>query len=251
MSRVEFSWKKLNLANKITLLRIGAIIPILLLLAFPNHFTCWLAFLLFVAASMSDFVDGYIARREGQVTNFGKFLDPLADKLLICSVLIMMVGLGWVSAIITIIIVVRELAVTGLRAVAADNGVVIAADKFGKWKTVLQLFALAPLIIHYPFWGINPEPIGLILLYLALILTVFSGGNYFYRFYQDWLKLSNIPAEAELETLQTIFPQEEYPAEQQYTQEQQATQEWQEYPEQTNPFANENQDTEKDNPKQP
>ncbi len=205
MSRLEFSWKKLNLANKITLLRIGAIIPILLLLAFPNHFTCWLAFLLFAAASMSDFVDGYIARREGQVTNFGKFLDPLADKLLICSVLIMMVGLGWVPAWVTIIIVVRELAVTGLRAVAADNGVVIAADKFGKWKTVLQLLALAPLIIHYSFWGISPEPIGLLILYLALILTVFSGGNYFYRFYKDWQELNIVTTDAELETLGTVF----------------------------------------------
>ncbi len=197
MPRLEFSWKKLNLANKITLLRIGAIIPILFLLAFPNNFTCWLAFLLFVVASMSDFLDGYIARREGQVTNFGKFLDPLADKLLICSVLIMMVGLGWVPAWVTIIIVVRELAVTGLRAVAADNGVVIAADKFGKAKTVLQLLALIPLLIHYPFWGLNPEPLGQLLLYAALVLTVFSGGNYFYRFYQDWLKLNTTSDEPE------------------------------------------------------
>ena len=156
--------KRLNWANRITLLRIGAVLPIVVLMHFPRPLLCWIAAVLFVLASLSDFLDGYIARREGMVTTFGKFLDPLADKLLICSVLVQMVALGWVPAWVTILVIVRELAVTGLRAVAADHGVVIAADRYGKWKTVLQIVAIVPL----------------------LILTIISGVNYFYRFYCDW-----------------------------------------------------------------
>lgn len=179
-------FKELNWANRITLLRIGAILPILLFIHFPNHVTCWLAAILFLMAAFSDFLDGYIARREGIVTNFGKFLDPLADKLLICSVLIEMVGLGWVPAWIAIVIVIRELAVTGLRAVAADNGMIIAADRYGKWKTVLQIVALVPLLLHFPLYGLPMQQMGIFILYIALLLTILSGINYFYRFYHDW-----------------------------------------------------------------
>ncbi len=173
-------------ANRITLMRIGAIIPILILIHFPNIYTCWIAMILFSLAAISDFVDGYIARREQQVTNFGKFLDPLADKLLICSILVEMVGLGWVPAWIVNIIIIRELAVTGLRAVAADKGVVIAADWYGKWKTTFQITAMIPLLIHYDFLGIPMHMLGTVVLYIALVLTIFSGGNYFYLFYRDW-----------------------------------------------------------------
>lgn len=178
--------KRLNWANRITLLRIGAALPIIVLMHFPRPLWCWIAAFLFVLASLSDFLDGYIARREGMVTTFGKFLDPLADKLLICSVLVQMAALGWVPAWVTILVIVRELAVTGLRAVAADHGVVIAADRYGKWKTVLQIVALVPLLIHYPFWGLPVHGIGIFILYIALILTIVSGVNYFYRFYCDW-----------------------------------------------------------------
>ena len=178
--------KELNWANRITLLRIGAILPILLFIHFPGRGTCWLAAVLFILAAFSDFLDGYIARREGIVTNFGKFLDPLADKLLICSVLIEMVGLGWVPAWIAIVIVIRELAVTGLRAVAADNGMIIAADRYGKLKTVLQIVALVPLLVHFPLYGMPMQQLGIFILYIALLLTVVSGINYFYRFFRDW-----------------------------------------------------------------
>lgn len=175
-----------NWPNRITLMRIGMTIPILILLRFPNPLTCWLAAILFGLAAATDFLDGYLARRDSQITNFGKFLDPLADKILICSILIDMVRLGWVPSWVAVIIVVRELAVTGLRAVAADEGVVIAADKFGKLKTVLQIVALVPLLIHYPVFGLPSALFGQIILYIALALTLFSGLNYFYRFYQDW-----------------------------------------------------------------
>lgn len=177
---------KMGWANRITLMRCGAIIPILILINFPNIYTCWISMILFVLAAISDFVDGYIARKEQQVTNFGKFLDPLADKLLICAILVEMVGLGWVPAWIVNIIIIRELSVTGLRAVAADKGVVIAADWYGKWKTTFQIIAMVPLLIHYDFMGIPMHTLGTLILYIALVLTIFSGCNYFYQFYREW-----------------------------------------------------------------
>jgi CDP-diacylglycerol--glycerol-3-phosphate 3-phosphatidyltransferase len=178
--------RELNWANRITLFRIGAILPILLLVHFPTPLTCWLAALLFIAAAVSDFLDGYVARREGQVTNFGKFLDPLADKLLICAVFIEMVGMGWVPSWIITLIVMRELAVTGLRAIAADNGLVVAADRYGKLKTVLQIIAASALLIHFPVWGLPMHGLGIFILYIALLLTLLSGTHYFYRVYSDW-----------------------------------------------------------------
>lgn len=175
-----------NLANRITLIRVFFVIPIVALLYFEGPITCFLAALLFILASITDFLDGHIARRENMVTSFGKFLDPLADKLLICSVLIMFSALSWVPAWVTIVIVGRELAVTGLRAMAADEGVVIAADKYGKLKTVLQIIAVVPLLIHYPRFGLNVDAIGNFLLYIALVLTLVSGINYFAGFYRTW-----------------------------------------------------------------
>lgn len=173
-----------NLANKLTFLRILMAPIVVVLLYFEGPAMCWFATCAFIFASITDWADGYIARRENMVTSFGKFLDPLADKVLICSVLIMFVHLGWVPAWVTIIIVCRELVVTGLRAMAIDEGIVLAADKFGKAKTILQIVAIVPLLIHYPFWGFNPQPLGEALLYLALVLAVFSGFNYTYSFYK-------------------------------------------------------------------
>lgn len=176
-----------NLANKITLSRIFIVIPIVILLYFQNKLFCLLATILFILGAVTDALDGHIARKEKMVTSFGKFLDPLADKLLICSLLIMFVQLGWVQAWVTIIIICRELLVTGLRAMAADQGVVIAADKYGKAKTIVQIMALIPLTLHYPWFGFDPNPLGMILLYIALILTVVSGANYLWAFHNHWL----------------------------------------------------------------
>jgi CDP-diacylglycerol---glycerol-3-phosphate 3-phosphatidyltransferase len=125
-----------NLANNITLARILAIPLLVVLLSFPNRFTNLAAMLVFIAAALTDLVDGLIARRYNLVTTVGKFLDPLADKLLIASVLIMLVDLERAPAWIVILIVGREIAVTGLRAMAVDQGLVIAADKYGKLKTI-------------------------------------------------------------------------------------------------------------------
>ncbi len=180
-----------NLANKITLLRIFALVPVIFFLSFPSPLFCAIACFIFFIASMSDMLDGYIARKYQSVTNFGKFLDPLADKLLICSVFIQLSFLGWLPAWVSIIIVVRELAVTGLRAVAADEGVVIAADKYGKYKTIFQAVALGPLIYHYPLFGFDVNIAGYAILAIALILTVYSGYNYFSSFYGSWASSVN------------------------------------------------------------
>ena len=176
----------LNLANRITLARIVFVLPVLALLHFANPIACWLAAVLFTIASLTDLLDGHIARRDNTVTSLGKLLDPLADKLLVCSVLVMLVDLGWVPAWITIVIIMREMAVTSLRTMAMDEGVVLAADKYGKLKTIVQVVALVPVIVHYPFWLIDPQVLGKFLLYIALILTVFSGLNYFHTFYLRW-----------------------------------------------------------------
>ena len=151
-----------NLANQLTLARIFFVVPIILLLYFPGKITCFLAAVLFGIASLTDFLDGHIARKGNMVTSFGKFLDPLADKLLICSILIMFVELGWVPAWVTVVIIGREV------------------------KTVMQIISIIPLLLHYPLLGVNVHLIGNFLLYIALVLTIFSGLNYFYKFYGIW-----------------------------------------------------------------
>jgi CDP-diacylglycerol--glycerol-3-phosphate 3-phosphatidyltransferase len=177
----------MNLPTKLTLARVLAVPVIIVLLHYPNKTTCLIAAAFFIAASLTDLLDGLLARRGGQVTNFGKFLDPLADKILTGSVMIMLVELGWAPAWVVIVIIARETTVTGLRAMAADVGMVLAADRYGKIKTILQIAALIGLLIHYPLWGLPMHLIGLALLYLALVMTVFSGVNYLYSFYKNWL----------------------------------------------------------------
>ena len=179
----------LNLPNKITLGRILMVPVIVMLLYFENRYTCLLACMGFILASLSDLVDGHIARRSNMITRFGKFLDPLADKVLITSVLIMLTSLGRVAAWVSIVIICRELIITGLRAIAADEGVVIAADTFGKWKTILQMMALVPLVLHYSWFGFSLVAAGQFLLYIATALTIFSGANYLYAFHRHWLDL--------------------------------------------------------------
>ncbi len=175
--------RQINLANWISLSRMFFVLPIVVLLYFPGPITCFFAALMFGAASATDYLDGMIARRWNLVSTVGKFLDPLADKVLICSILVMLVERGWVSAWIVLLILCRELAVTGLRAVAADEGIIIAADRGGKLKTVFQISAIIPLLLHYPLLGLPLHEIGLILLYAALALTLSSGFNYFRRFF--------------------------------------------------------------------
>lgn len=185
----------MNLANKITLLRILMVPLIIVLLYFEGQVFCFLAACAFGFASLTDWVDGYIARRRNMVTSMGKFLDPLADKVLICSVLIMFVHLHWAPAWVVIVMVCRELIVTGLRAIAMDEGIVLAADKFGKAKTVLQICAIIPLTLHYPYWGYELWRYGEWLLYLAMLMAIFSCINYCVGFYGKQRKQASAAAE--------------------------------------------------------
>lgn len=175
----------LNPANQVTLIRIMAIPILVVLLHYPSKILNAVTMIGFILVALTDLADGFIARRWNLVSNLGKFLDPLADKLLICSMLIMLVALGWVQAWIAIVIISREITVTGLRAIAADQGHILAADSFGKLKAIVQVVALCPLILHYPWWGLDPQPLGKILLYAALALTVFSGAKYIHHFFRQ------------------------------------------------------------------
>jgi len=172
----------LNLPNSLTIARIGLIPVLFLLLFFPGKIAGFFAALCFLVASLTDFLDGFLARRRNSVTYLGKILDPLADKLLITACLIMLISLRGVDAWIVTIIVCREIAVTGLRGIAAIEGLVIPASNLGKKKTALQVVAIFFLLIHYEYLSINFHQIGRILLFLAMILSVYSGLIYFYRF---------------------------------------------------------------------
>jgi CDP-diacylglycerol---glycerol-3-phosphate 3-phosphatidyltransferase len=135
--------------------------------------------ILFILASTTDWIDGYIARKYNLVTNLGKFLDPLADKLLVSAALILLVEIGLAPAWIVILIISREFAVTGLRLVAAGEGSVLAASQMGKLKTWIQIIAISLLLLHnWPLAFIG-FPLGIIALYLAMIITVYSGYDYF------------------------------------------------------------------------
>lgn len=183
----KFNLKKVfTLPNQLTMSRIFMAPVLILLLSFPGTWTCFLAAMLFILACLTDLADGYLARRENQITSLGKFLDPLADKVLVSSVLIMLVELDWIAGWMAIIIICRDIMVTGLRAIAADEGIVISADRFGKIKTVVQMLALVPLILHENWFFLPMAKIGIFLLYIAVVLTVVSGYNYFMNFYRNW-----------------------------------------------------------------
>lgn len=183
----------MNLANKITIVRI-LLIPLLIvllqpyphwledkvqLLAYLNQYGIYYAALLFVLTAATDKLDGYIARKYNMVTNLGKLLDPLADKLLISSALIMLVLLHMVPSWIAIIIIGRETVITAIRSVASSKGIALAADKHGKIKMVFQVIAITAILLNnYPFAFITDYPIDKALMIIALVLTIFSGYNY-------------------------------------------------------------------------
>ena len=149
---------------------------------FPNRVCTWIAALLFSAAAITDYLDGYIARTRGLVSTLGKVMDPVADKLLVSSAFIMLTALGWVPPWIVCIIIGREIAVTGLRNIIAERGEDVSASNLGKYKTGFQIAAIIPLMIHFPFFGLNPQAIGAFFLWGALGFTVWSGADYFFKF---------------------------------------------------------------------
>ena len=187
------SGSRLNPPNILTLLRILAI-PVVVLVLLPpagrniSFARSLAAFVLFVAAGITDLFDGYIARRYGMVTSLGKLLDPLADKLLVCAAMIMLIPPGRVPAWMVVIVVAREIGVTALRGVASTEGFVIAASGLGKAKTLLLNIGLAMLILHYSVFGLPVHDMGIGVLAVGLVLTAWSGLDYFFRFVGEIFK---------------------------------------------------------------
>ena len=176
----------MNTPNKLTVLRM-ALVPVFIALfyldAVPLH-ALW-AFIVFAAASLTDMLDGHIARSRGLVTDFGKFMDPLADKILVVSAMVCLMDVSLAPALAVIIVVAREFLVTSLRLVAAPKGIVIAADKWGKYKTVSQMLWICTALlmegISGGIWSPAMRGVNTVLMALAVALTVVSGANYVWK----------------------------------------------------------------------
>ncbi len=171
----------MNLPNKLTIFRV-VLIPFFLIFLlvpfFKDYFGSYIALAIFIIASLTDLFDGKIARKYNLVTNFGKFMDPLADKLLVCSAMIALISLNKLDSWIVIIIIAREFIISGFRLIASDNGVVIAASYWGKFKTTFQMIMIIALILglewckySFFFWWKYLE---IVLIYISLVLTIVS-----------------------------------------------------------------------------
>lgn len=170
----------MNLPNKLTMARV-IMIPffvIFMLTGWGGEASKWISLAIFIVASLTDLLDGHIARKHNLVTNFGKFMDPLADKLLVCSALIALVDLNKIAAWIVIIIIAREFIISGFRLIAAENGVVIAANYWGKFKTVSQMIMIILLLIDL---GGVFDILEQIFIWLSLALTVISLITYIWQ----------------------------------------------------------------------
>jgi len=172
----------LSLPNGVTILRILAIPLILVLLFCMGRGYQLLTGLLFLGAAITDTLDGYLARSRGMVTTLGKFLDPLADKLLIVTALIALIPTREIPVWIVIIIVGREIAITGLRGIAVSQDIIISASTLGKYKTVFEVASIFFLILNGSYLSINFRPIGMVLLWIALGIAVISGIDYFKKY---------------------------------------------------------------------
>jgi CDP-diacylglycerol--glycerol-3-phosphate 3-phosphatidyltransferase len=182
-----------TLPNLLTMLRV-AVVPLLVyLLTDPGRMAGLLAAGVFILASITDYLDGYLARKQGIVTTIGKFLDPLADKLIVVSALIMLAGMpcapesalpcdARVPAWVVVLVVGRELAVTALRSIAAGEGVTLGAEELGKYKTIFQIFALVGLCVHYPYLYVEFHAVGMYFLWISILLSLWSAVDYSIRF---------------------------------------------------------------------
>lgn len=168
----------MNLANRITIIRV-ILVPIFILFYYYNiNNQQTIAALIFIIAAFTDALDGYIARSKNLVTDFGKFIDPLADKILASTALILLVESGKIPGWIVVIIIAREFVITGFRILAASEGVTIAASKLGKIKTVTQLFAIILLLLDNIVFTKFGIPMDMLLLYVSLLFTILSGVDY-------------------------------------------------------------------------
>jgi CDP-diacylglycerol--glycerol-3-phosphate 3-phosphatidyltransferase len=180
---------KKHLPNFLTLGRMILVPPIVALLFFEGKVPSAIAGGIFLIASLTDFFDGFVARRFGLESSFGRFLDPIADKVLVTSALIMLIALGRVQAWIVMLIITREVGVSALRAITKTWDTTLQPSPVGKLKAVLQFAAIVPLIVHYEYHFVVPlnfHLIGTVLLYAALVLTLWSGIDYFIRFYREY-----------------------------------------------------------------
>lgn len=197
-----------NVPNLLTACRIVIVPVVVMLLTVPEGRQIlprqsFLAFWLFVGASLTDLVDGYLARKWGMVTNLGKLLDPLADKLLVCAAMVMLIEANRLPAWVAVVVISREIGVTALRGAAVSEGMIIEASGLGKAKTLLLTIGVAALILHYPVLGLDrltgrPDVVQLIgmgVLSAGLVLSAWSGIDYFARFVAEALR--PLPANGE------------------------------------------------------
>jgi|Deesub1362A_J573_1020465.scaffolds.fasta_scaffold00608_14 CDP-diacylglycerol--glycerol-3-phosphate 3-phosphatidyltransferase len=182
--RLSGNTLRLNLPTALTLSRI-VIIPVFILATPVNNF---LGALIFSIASITDFLDGYLARRSGQITKFGIILDPIADKFLVIAALILLVDMARISVWVAVIIIVREFLVTGLRVVALSKDIVIKAELGGKLKTTSQIIAIICLILGWDVMGFDLYDAGIVLIWISIVLSIISGVQYMVTF---WKKTTN------------------------------------------------------------
>lgn len=184
------SRQALSVPNLLTYGRVLAIPAVLVFSAFDSPRNAFIAAMIFAAASVTDAIDGYIARKLNQISTLGKFLDPLADKLLVLGALLMLLDQGRVPVWVVLLILGREMIITGLRSIAASEGMVIAARDLGKKKTAFQMVGLWALLVHYEYpidWFSDPidfHRIGLVFLYISLFFSVLSAWDYFAGFFR-------------------------------------------------------------------
>ncbi len=188
----------LNLPNLLTLGRIAAIPVLVILLFFDTREAGFWAAVVFGLASITDWLDGYLARKWEVVTVLGKFLDPLADKLLVMAALIMMIPMGRVPAWAVFLVLAREILVTGLRSIASSEGIVISASDLGKYKTIFQMTAIPGLLLHYDYYWffglkweifhVSMQNFGIFFFYVAFAMTMWSGADYLLKFFKVFFK---------------------------------------------------------------
>lgn len=172
----------MNIANKLTMLRI-LLIPVFIAVFYigAGYWNYYIAALIFIGASVTDLFDGKLARKYNMVTNFGKLMDPIADKLLVSTALILLTSIGRIHPVLVIILIGREFIISGFRTLAAAEGKVIAADKLGKLKTVVQIVMIVVLLLWNGIFGYWLEITGIVLIWASVVLSVLSCADYFLK----------------------------------------------------------------------
>ncbi len=167
-----------TISNQLTMARVLLIPVFMAAFMIPGDLGHWLSGTLFILASITDWLDGYLARSRGEVTPFGRFLDPVADKLLVAAALVLLVSADMAPALLAVIIIGREITIGALREWLAQRSTIVHVSKIAKWKTAIQLIAISTLLIHVELFGVSLHEVGLVLLWIAAALTLWSGYEY-------------------------------------------------------------------------